>query len=66
MIDLPKKVQEERKILVGRMKDARRNGLRVFIGYNKFIIDKDEHRGESKSVKRTVLEKSPGGDSLEE
>lgn len=64
--DLPKKVQEERKLLIGKMKEARQNGLRAFIRYNKLIIEKSEQKGETSSGKRTVLERSPEGDSLQE
>lgn len=64
--DLPKKVQEERKILVDKMREARRNGLWAVIRYNRLIIDRDVQRGEFNSAKRTVQERSPDGDFLDE
>lgn len=64
--NLPKKVQEEQKILVDKLREARRNGLRAFIRYNKLVIDRNEPRGEFYSPKRTGLERPPDGDFLDE
>lgn len=37
--DFPKKVQEERKVLIQQMKEARKKGYRTQLRYNKLIIN---------------------------
>lgn len=65
--DYPKTIQEERKILVEQMKEARRQGYRASIKYNKLIVDKETRKVElGGGTKRSILERSPEGNSLEE
>lgn len=80
--DYPKNIQEERKLLIPQMKEARQRGYKAYIRYNKLIVNnevaggikqytrqgsgKNEEEKESTSHKRTANERSPEGDALEE
>lgn len=77
--DYPKDVQEERRRLIPRMKEAREKGYRAQLRYNKLIVNGGVYRADemekeretagghgngSSSLKRTVYERSPEGDKV--
>lgn len=79
--DYPKEIQEERRILITQMKEAREKGHKAQVKYNKLIVDGEVYRAnelESKvrteeeaesgstRLKRTVYERSPEGDKFVE
>ncbi|KAF2897559.1 hypothetical protein ILUMI_08614 [Ignelater luminosus] len=64
--DCLKKIQE-RKILVEQMKEARKNGDRVYIKYNKLVVDTEpKNVAPSNTLKRTVADSLLEGSSLEQ
>lgn len=71
--DYPKNIQEERRELIQKMKEARNKGDTAILRYNKLIINNETYRKQRKEeqeqtsgVKRTVEVRSPEGDSLQE
>ncbi|KAK4884065.1 hypothetical protein RN001_000336 [Aquatica leii] len=42
--DFPKKIQEERKFLIEKMKEARQEGNRAYVVYNKLIINSTSYK----------------------
>lgn len=71
--DYPKNIQEERRELIQKMKEARNKGETAILRYNKLIINNEIYKKQRKveqeqtpGVKRTVGERSPDGDSLQE
>lgn len=71
--DYPKNIQEERRELIQKMKEARNKGETAILRYNKLIINNEIYKKQRKekqeqtpAVKRTVGERSPDGDSLQE
>lgn len=82
--DYPRSIREERRVLIAKAKEAKQQGHRAYVGYNRLVVDgdpftaeearRDMWRGEknnkegqkSSGQKRSVLERSPDGDSLEE
>ncbi|KAF2881117.1 hypothetical protein ILUMI_25065, partial [Ignelater luminosus] len=57
--DLPKKIQEERKELVAKMKEARQKRFKAFLRYDKLLVEgEEENNVANTSQKRTnALEK---------
>lgn len=79
--DYSKEVQEERKRLIPKMREARDKGYKAQIKYNKLIINNEiykedgmeeeeeiesEEKSGNNSQKRKVNERSPGADNFEE
>lgn len=59
--DYPREVQEERRRLMPRMKEARENGCKAIVKYNKLIINGEVHTAEQLEEGREVERMSEFG-----
>lgn len=59
--DYPREVQEERRRLMPRMKEARENGCKAIVKYNKLIINGEVHTAEELKEGREVERMSEFG-----
>lgn len=79
--DFSREVQDERRLLVPHLKEARNKGYRAHLKYNKLIVNNEVYRAgdvgvteglekgmsiENISQKRTLSDRSPDGATLEE
>lgn len=67
--DFSKKVQEERKALIPHLKEARKQGHKALLMYNKLMVNGEAYKLEDleettaqKDNKRTASERSPGNE----